>query len=206
MNYSVVLIFFAVWLFLLWIGSVALERTGLDRSSARFQALSAFTNTGFTTTHAETIVGHPARRRIVSILIMLGSSGVVTFLVLIVLAVRTGLSRPAIALGIFVLLIAALALIASKLGLVRWVTDVAAGRGRTVIRELDQGGGHSLTEIRLGQRDALVGKPLSELGTGVQVLFLERADGINARPAHDEVLRAGDRLVCYGPTDRLARV
>jgi len=203
MNFSVVIIFLAVWLLFLWIGSIALERTGLDRSTARFQALSAFTNTGFTTTQAEMVVNHPTRRRIVSYLIILGSTGIVTFIVLLVLALRTGLSRPAIALGIFVLILAALAILASKLGLINWLTNLVTGQGRTMAKFWHQGDGYGLTEIQLGQRNALVGKPLKEIGTSIQVLFLERVNDIYAKPNPDEVLRVGDRLFCYGPTESL---
>ena len=34
-------VYLAVWLMLLWLGSVALEATGMERSKAHFQALSA---------------------------------------------------------------------------------------------------------------------------------------------------------------------
>jgi hypothetical protein len=43
----------------------ALSMTGLSRESARFQARSAFTGTGFTTQEAEKVVNHPVRRRII---------------------------------------------------------------------------------------------------------------------------------------------
>jgi hypothetical protein len=203
MNLPVVIIFLAVWLLFLWIGSLALERTGLDRSAARFQALSAFTNTGFTTTHAETIVNHPTRRQIVSVLIILGNTGMVTFIVLLVLAIKSNLSRHLISLGIFLAALVVLAVLASKLGLIDWVTELFTGQGRTTIKVWRQGSGYSLTEIRLGQHHALVGKPLNEIGTGVQVLFLERAAATYAKPNPDEVLRVGDCLLCYGPSGSL---
>lgn len=203
MNFSVIIIFLAVWLLLLWIGSVALERTGIDRSTARFQALSAFTNTGFTTANAEAIVNHPKRRRIVSYLIILGSTSSVTFIVLLVMALRTGFFRPVIALAIFVFAIVILGILAAKLGLIKWVTNLVTGKGRTTAKVWQRGSGYSLTEITLGQRHALVGKPLKEIGAGVQVLFFERGGGINAKPNPDDVLLVGDRLVCYGPSQSL---
>jgi len=203
MNFFVIAIFLAVWLLFLWIGSVALERTGLDRSTARFQALSAFTNTGFTTAQAERIVNHPTRRRIVSYLIILGSTGIVTFIVLLVIALRTGLPRLAIALGIFALVVAALAIMASKLGLISWISNLAAGQGRTTAKVWHQADGYSLAEVQLRQSHVLVGKPLKEIGTSIQVLFLERVDGIYARPNPDEILRVRDRLLCYGSTESL---
>jgi hypothetical protein len=57
------------------VASVALEMTGLSRDSARFQALSAFTGCGFTTSESESIVGHPQRRRIAMQLMITGAIG-----------------------------------------------------------------------------------------------------------------------------------
>src|SRR3954468_23096849 len=60
------------------VGTVALTLTGMSRESARFQARSAFFGVGFTTNEAESVVGHPVRRRIIMWLILLGNAGVVT--------------------------------------------------------------------------------------------------------------------------------
>ena len=62
------------------IGAVAFELTGLEWSLAKFQALSCFTGTGFTTKEAELITGNPQRRRIASVLIVLGHAGLVTLI------------------------------------------------------------------------------------------------------------------------------
>ena len=51
------------------IGGFALQLTGIEPEIARFQALSAFSGTGFTTREAERVAGHKTRRRIVTILI-----------------------------------------------------------------------------------------------------------------------------------------
>lgn len=68
------------------IGAIALELTGLSPEIASFQAQSAFSGVGFTTREAEAIVTHPVRRRIVRILILLGSAGVTTSIATLVLA------------------------------------------------------------------------------------------------------------------------
>ncbi len=47
--------------------SIALMMTGLEKNKARFQALSAFSGTGFTTKEAEMVVSHPVRRKINSV-------------------------------------------------------------------------------------------------------------------------------------------
>src|SRR5881275_478532 len=60
------------------VATVALSLTGMSRESARFQARSALTGVGFTTSEAEDVVTHPVRRRIVGGLMLVGSAGVVT--------------------------------------------------------------------------------------------------------------------------------
>lgn len=65
-------------IFIIRVAAVALRYTGLADTTARFQALSAFSGTGFTTSEAETVVNYPVRRKIVSILIIIGNLGLVT--------------------------------------------------------------------------------------------------------------------------------
>src|SRR4051812_19806977 len=60
------------------VATVALSLTGMSRESARFQARSALSGVGFTTSEAESVVNHPVRRRIVQMLMLLGSAGIVT--------------------------------------------------------------------------------------------------------------------------------
>jgi len=61
-------------------GAIALEMTGVSIQIARFQALSAFTGTGFTTQETERIVNHPIRRKIISFLMILGNAGIVSII------------------------------------------------------------------------------------------------------------------------------
>ena len=59
------------------IGAIAFQLTGLEWSLAKFQALSCFSGTGFTTKESELITGDKQRRRIASVLIILGNAGLV---------------------------------------------------------------------------------------------------------------------------------
>jgi len=61
--------------------AIALMITGLDRQRAVFQALSAFTGTGFTTKEAERVINNPLRRKIISWLMILGNAGIVTVII-----------------------------------------------------------------------------------------------------------------------------
>jgi len=71
-------ILLTVSLFVVRIASVALRLTGLSDDVARFQSLSAFTGTGFTTHEAEMIVNYPLRRKILSGLMVFGNLGLVS--------------------------------------------------------------------------------------------------------------------------------
>jgi len=61
---ATVLVVVLVSLLITRVATVAFTLTGLSRDVARFQARSALSGTGFTTSEAEAVVGHPVRRRI----------------------------------------------------------------------------------------------------------------------------------------------
>ncbi|MCW1950906.1 MAG: hypothetical protein KIH44_006015 [Octadecabacter sp.] len=71
------------------IGGTALRLTGMSRDAARFQAISALTGTGFTTTEAEITMHHPIRRRILILLMFTGHLGVVSLASTVILGVGT---------------------------------------------------------------------------------------------------------------------
>ena len=73
-----VLLVVIVSMIVIRVAIVALIHTGMGREEARFQARSAFTGAGFTTSESESIVNHPLRRRIVSWLMIAGKLGMVT--------------------------------------------------------------------------------------------------------------------------------
>jgi len=70
-------------------GAVALKLTGLSWDVASFQAQSAFTGAGFTTSESEHLISHPARRKIVGLMMSLGSIGVGSALVTVVVTLTT---------------------------------------------------------------------------------------------------------------------
>ncbi|MBD3263711.1 MAG: potassium transporter TrkA, partial [Candidatus Omnitrophica bacterium] len=70
----IVVIFF----FVVRIATVILKMTGMDEETARFQSISAFTGTGFTTREAETVIQDRIRRKTITILMILGKVGIVS--------------------------------------------------------------------------------------------------------------------------------
>ena len=76
------------------IGAIAFQLTGLEWSLAKFQSLSCFSGTGFTTKEAELITGNPQRRHIVSILMVLGNAGLVTLVATFANTLRPSIRLP----------------------------------------------------------------------------------------------------------------
>src|SRR4030043_133415 len=100
MNLVLFIIVLAVSFIVVRIGAIAFQLTGLEWSVAKFQALSCFTATGFTTKEAELITSNRQRRRIASILIVTGHAGLVTLIATLANSLRAymvmgdRLSRP----------------------------------------------------------------------------------------------------------------
>ena len=63
------------------IATGALIATGVPPAVAAFQARSAFSGAGFTTTEAENVVNHPTRRRIIATTMFVGNLGTPTLIV-----------------------------------------------------------------------------------------------------------------------------
>ena len=75
-----IIITFSLSVLLVRIATVALQATGLTKDVAKFQALSAFSGAGYTTTETEQIVNFPVRRKIIAKLIVIGNLGAVAIL------------------------------------------------------------------------------------------------------------------------------
>jgi hypothetical protein len=195
--------------------AIALMMTGLDGDRARFQALSAFTGTGFTTREAESIVNHPKRRKIVSWLMITGNAGIVT---VIVTATSSFVTSPGVELPISVAILLVGIFIVYRIarhrGVVKkWDVFIEGrlskskafknaptedllhfGEGYGLVREI------VTTESPLADR-SLVGSRLSS--KGLLVLGIERGPSWIPIPKADETMRVGDRVVVYGPLDVL---
>jgi amino acid transporter len=204
MQITGMFIFVFVWVLILWLGSIALEATGMERSKARFQALSALSGTGFTTREAESIVDHPKRRRIVSWLIFLGSVGITAFIFLMILYVRAGIAAPTlIHIGIIVLSILVFVLliwtgIINKLTgiIVRWLHKAPIAE-----EILHQMGDYGIARIRINPTDGATGLTIGHTKfkeRNITVLAIERENKILSLPKNEEPVLAGDYLVCYG--------
>lgn len=203
------LIFIAVWLLVLWIGSIALEATGMERSRARFQALSALSGTGFTTTHAEAIVEHPRRRRIVSYLMFLGNTGIIALILLVILYARAGIAPPStttIVIAVVVLLAIGLAIWLRLIDKLTTAILRLMGRERVISlhiaqKILYQAGDFALVRLAIGKEARVLGLTIKDAGfqqQAIAILAIERGSDVLSQPKAEEKLLAGDNLLCYG--------
>ncbi|MFP4053420.1 MAG: TrkA C-terminal domain-containing protein [Phycisphaerae bacterium] len=207
-------------LFITRLAAVALSMTGMSRAAASFQARSAFTGTGFTTEESEQIVNHPVRRRIVMMLMILRSAGLVTIVISIILSFA-GAANPMqllYRLGWLIGGVAAL-LILEHLPVVDYTLERAIGWAldrwtdldvRDYARLLKVSGEYTITEMHVDEGDWVEGKELREcdLGQeGVTVLGIERQDGDYVGAPHgSSAIHAGDTLILYGRNDTLAEL
>jgi len=194
------------------IATVALTHTGLSREAARFQARSAFTGVGFTTSEAESIVNHPVRRRIVLLLMLLGSAGLVTAMASLILSFTAVESSGSFAVRIL-LLVAGLGVLwivassrwvdtyASKL--ISWALDRYTSLGvKDYASLLNLTGDYEITEVKVDPDDWMANRTVGELrfrDEGILVLGIKRADGTyRGAPKGPTKIFPDDTLVLYG--------
>ncbi len=201
------------------IGTVALKMTGLSRDVAAFQAQSAFSGVGFTTSESEYVVSHPVRRRIIRILMLLGSAGLTSAMATLVLTfVGTSpqemLDRAIwLAIGLAALFFFARSKLIDR-GL-SWIIERALERFTHIrIYDYEQllglSKGYTISMINVKDNSWLAGRKLRELrlnDEGVLVLAIYRkVDGQErfiGAPRGDTIILPGDTLVCYGPEETL---
>ena len=201
------------------VATVALTLTGMSRESARFQARSALSGVGFTTSEAESVVSHPVRRRIVMVLMLLGSAGIVTVVATLVLsfantdAAQKG-QRLAFVLGGLVVLwlLARSAWVDRRLSrlIAIVLSRVSSLDARDYAALLHVAGEHTVAELAVAPGDWLAGRSLRELELreeGVIVLGLTRCDGrYLGAPNFDTVVMPADTLLVYGRGSRIAEL
>ncbi|MFO7961166.1 MAG: TrkA C-terminal domain-containing protein [Nitriliruptoraceae bacterium] len=204
------------------VATIALTLTGMSQQAARFQARSALTGAGFTTTESESVVNHPVRRRIVMTLMLMGSAGIVTVLasVMLTFASTTSADGGNSTLALLALVAGTLALL--SLMKLRPVDRAMSRVIRLALRRftdldirdyaalLEIHGGYTVSELLVDEQDWIAGHTLAELrlnDEGVIVLGVQRVDGAYDGAADGEThIDAGDVLILYGRNDQIAEL
>ena len=226
MNLLLFIIILIVSFLIVRVGAIAFELTGLERTLAKFQALSCFTGTGFTTKEAELITGDLQRRRIASALMLLGHAGLVVLIATFANSLRTDIATSKISIPLLqsfipsrllpwvnltVIIFAGFAVYKffayTKLG--AKLTEVL--RAHIVKKEIIKRvsfeelviatGGYGVSKIEVSRTSPIFNKTLleSELRQrDITVLAVERNKEIITNPGAGTKLLLGDRLICFG--------
>lgn len=213
----VFLLALTISLIVIRVGTMALMLTGLSREAARFQAHSAFTGVGFTTSESETIVDHPVRRHLTMGLMMLGNIGMATVIATLtatLLSEKTGehwgLSLVVLAVGIGILWVLFKSTWVER-QLNRPIAFALRQFTKLDVRDyvslLELSSGFAVSEMLVESSDWVAGKTLVELGLareGVLILGIRRHNGVYlGAPSSTNQIESGDTLVIYGPVGRL---
>lgn len=205
------LVILGISFFLIRLASVALKLTGMAESNAKFQAISALTGTGFTTTEAEMIANFPIRRKIVSWLMILGNLGIVSVLsTLMISFVRTDANVEAILtqlawmIGVIVVFFGIM--------LTPFVDRFFCGvisfllkkltflGGRHYQKLLQLGNEFSVSEHQFFAKESLTPKKIQAELKDFTILAVRRRSGVTERFALDMApIEPDDSLIIFGP-------
>ena len=204
------------------VATVALVQTGLSEHLARFQARSAFTTAGFTTSETEQVVNHPVRRRIIMILMLAGNAGLASIVASLMASFVDPRARGDALwdqtwFRMTVLVGGLLGLYAIAMS--RWIDRqmsrvIAWALKRYTALDLHDyagllhmSGGYVVGELRVAKEDWLAGRSLIELALtkeGVVVLGIEKPNGVYiGAPQGQTRLDEGDMLLLYGRSEQL---
>ncbi|MDH4221998.1 MAG: TrkA C-terminal domain-containing protein [candidate division Zixibacteria bacterium] len=198
--------------------AIALMMTGMEEKRAKFQALSAFSGTGFTTKEAESVVSHPKRRKIVTWLMILGNAGVVT---VIVTGTSSLVSSKGYQLPINVVLLVVGIFIVYKVathkGFIRRWESYIEDR-LTKSRPLEEGStedllhlaeGFGLVKAIIKEGSPIIGNSLSQCelsSRGLLVLGIEREKRWIPVPGAEETIKEHDKLLVYGSLEIIKEI
>ncbi len=188
--------------------SVALRHTGLPDAVARFQCLSAFTGSGFTTSETEQIVNYPIRRKVISWLMIIGNLGLASVIATLVISLASGERTMGSMVTQIVWLGGGAALIwvvmlnprtdAVMCALIGRILDSTTELGRRqYVRTLQVADGYSVVNHVITEQGA---GTLGDLMTGtLRCLAVHHANGAdNTAPGPDVALNLRDVLIVYG--------
>lgn len=206
------------------IATVALTLTGLSKELARFQARSAFSGTGFTTSESERVIQHPVRRRIIMTLMLVGNAGIITAmgsLILTFVNVREA-ENPTFSFWVrLALIIAGLTVLWTVANsqwldhrMSRWIAWALKRWTNLEARDyaglLHLTGDYVVVELQVQPNDWMAERNLQQLrlaDEGILVLGIEKPDGTYlGAPRGGTRLAVDDRLVLYGRQDIIANL
>lgn len=231
MNLFLLIITIIISFIIVRIGAIAFHITGINWSQAKFQSLSCFTGTGFTTREAELITGNPKRRRIATILMILGNAGLVTIIATFANSIRPSLIMskfsipilhsvlPSFLIPIVNLLVIIIAIyliykIFTNARISRKLTEIL----RKKIKEKDivaaapfeelflATGGYGISQIEVGEKFLILDNTIAESGLrklDIMILAIERKGALIPNPSSGTKILLNDKLICFGKLENI---
>ncbi|HHI88284.1 MAG: hypothetical protein B1H05_04075 [Candidatus Cloacimonas sp. 4484_140] len=216
------------------IGAVAFELTGLEWSIAKFQALSCFTGTGFTTKESELIVKSHQRRKIAKILMIFGHAGLVTLIATFVNSMRPSQlvhkvfqpiihldKLPTLSVLINIVIIALFCWIIFSLfshtkfsqKLTKVIQNFFLKKNiitRTYVQDLvTSAGGFGIVNIEVTDRSELYHLDMASIIKKypvMKVIAIERGRNIITNLTNETRILLGDNIISYGKIDEIKKV
>ncbi len=202
------------------VAAIALVHTGMERERAKFQARSAFTGAGFTTSESEQVVKHPTRRKIIMTLLLLGNAGFVTAISSLIICFTNANARGnqlhhvyALLLGILFLILITrskkLERMLDKLIIffLKRFTDLRPKSFERLMTIMDD---YEVIEVSAEDNTWLIGSTLAELKlteVGVLILGIVEAKGTyNGVPRGGYTVKSDDKLIMYGRADEIEQI
>lgn len=213
------------------IGAVAFNLTGVEWSQAKFQALSCFSGTGFTTREAEVIVGHPQRRRIASTLMIFGNAGLVTLIATFANSIRGDALAKKITLPFlhlmfpgylvpyinFIVIVVAIFAAFKLFTNNRFSKKLTSKLRRHLIRKnivrassfeelLIAAGDYGVSSVEITEESPIKNLLLKQSGLrqkDITVLAINRNGKTRPNPDGEAMIMSGDRLICFGKLENV---
>lgn len=196
------------------LATAVLMHTGMSRDNARFQARSAWTNSGYTTSQSECMVNHPQRRKVLIVLMLLGNVGLATTTAAFIIGMSGNgssnehniyLNAGMLVVGIAFLLYLSKSRYFTALidNFIDWVMLRLLRLSRPGCSYICHfSDDYKLLEVELPVDHLLIGRKLGDLDTevyNVKLLQVIGADGdIYMTPSGSMVLAAGMKFVFFG--------
>ncbi|OOE14003.1 TrkA C-terminal domain-containing protein [Fictibacillus arsenicus] len=208
------LIYFTIIAVVIEINVVLFTLTGLKKEIARFQVISMFTATGFTTGESELILEHPIRRRLSTFLILFG----VFSLAVVISSISNMLSDEfrSIELGIITLVLIGLYLILITPKFKSYLEKSFEGHlekqynlADLPLREVmyfDED--DVVIELPIHKNSSVIGKKLKnviEMEDDMLVLFIKRGDVTLRKDSYTTEIQEGDMIFLYGNKNSLTK-
>ena len=214
------------------VGAVAFQLTGLEWSLAKFQSLSCFSGTGFTTREAELITGDKRRRRIASFLMVLGNAGLVTMIATVASALNPQntmlgwlsesflpYKMPDLAVRWvnITIIVIALFIVYKIFTNKNFMQKLTSYLRKKILKKeffkpvsfeelLLLTGGYGITRLEVAGGNSLIDKNLAESElrkNDITVLAILRGDNTMPNPSADTKIQRSDELVLFGKLENI---